>query len=284
MKRLLLLCVGLLAAMTLHASDASDSLAMQRAKRTKLKLKGAVGYTMNVKVGHYRQQITMITLSPGAFSARLVLSNELTPTSFSGERLSAEFGVNAGFWSRGEIPSTYIRIDGEEQSETLGFQHTRVNGVVELDDDAFDISECAPSRYKELKSKTILASGPLLIDDGRMFDYRHKTEGKDAHPGVVRFYNGRHPRTVIGRNANGDIVLMVVDGRFEGVSEGLTIAELAKVCRWLGMVDALNLDGGGSTTMWTRYEGVVNHPCDNRTFDHEGERAVLSSILFLRRR
>jgi exopolysaccharide biosynthesis protein len=48
--------------------------------------------------------------------------------------------------------------------------------------------------------------------------------------------------------------------------------------------DAVNLDGGGSTTMWINgkpFSGVVNMPCDNKTFDHSGERSV-SDILIIK--
>ena len=47
----------------------------------------------------------------------------------------------------------------------------------------------------------------------------------------------------------------------------------------LGMKDAINLDGGGSTTLWTAKTGVINHPYDNKTFDHEGVRTVPNLIV-----
>ena len=43
--------------------------------------------------------------------------------------------------------------------------------------------------------------------------------------------------------------------------------------------DAMNLDGGGSSALWSRKYGVVSHPCDNRKYDHEGERKVSSTIV-----
>jgi exopolysaccharide biosynthesis protein len=45
------------------------------------------------------------------------------------------------------------------------------------------------------------------------------------------------------------------------------------------MVEAMNLDGGGSSTLWSKAYGVVSHPCDNRTFDHEGSREVSSTLI-----
>jgi exopolysaccharide biosynthesis protein len=77
----------------------------------------------------------------------------------------------------------------------------------------------------------------------------------------------------------GDVYFVVVDGRLPGTAEGVTIAELTKICEWLGMSDAINLDGGGSSTMWNRYWGVVNYPCRNKKFDHEGDRRVSSCMV-----
>ena len=47
----------------------------------------------------------------------------------------------------------------------------------------------------------------------------------------------------------------------------------------LGMTEAINLDGGGSTTLWSEETGVINHPYDNKKWDHVGERAVPNLIV-----
>ena len=78
-------------------------------------------------------------------------------------------------------------------------------------------------------------------------------------------------------------MLVTVDGRFPTHAVGMNIQELAHLVRVLGGVDALNLDGGGSTTLWLDgflNNGIVNHPSDNRRFDHMGEREV-SNILYI---
>ena len=65
---------------------------------------------------------------------------------------------------------------------------------------------------------------------------------------VGEFY-GRHPRTAVGVTADRRLLLVTVDGRQAGYSRGMTMRELAELLRSLGAVDALNLDGGGSTEM-----------------------------------
>ena len=72
--------------------------------------------------------------------------------------------------------------------------------------------------------------------------------------------------------------MIVVDGRFPGQAAGMTIGELIYLVRQLGLYSALNLDGGGSSTLWCEEAGVVNRPSDNRRFDHEGERRVTNCI------
>jgi len=87
----------------------------------------------------------------------------------------------------------------------------------------------------------------------------------------------RHPRTGIGVTVEGKILLVTVDGRQPGWSVGLRIPAFAKLMKRLGAVSALNLDGGGSTTMWL--QGKIK----NRVSD-ASERPVGSSILVLRGR
>lgn len=75
------------------------------------------------------------------------------------------------------------------------------------------------------------------------------------------FAEMRHPRTMIGATADGTIWLVTVDGRQPKLSAGMTLAELQSLARRLRLTGALNLDGGGSTTMWAR-GAVVNSPSD----------------------
>ena len=82
--------------------------------------------------------------------------------------------------------------------------------------------------------------------------------------------NGRTRRVEIERAAGRFIV--TVDGRRPGYSVGISLAEAARLMKSLGARDALNLDGGGSTTM------VVGGRVVNRPSDRVGERAVGSGV------
>jgi hypothetical protein len=92
------------------------------------------------------------------------------------------------------------------------------------------------------------------------------------------FVENRHPRTAIAKLKDGKFLMITVDGRQPGVSVGMTLQELADYLFSFGAVDAMNLDGGGSTTMFLDGK-VVNTPSDK-----EGERKVSDAIVVTLRR
>jgi len=94
---------------------------------------------------------------------------------------------------------------------------------------------------------------------------------------ATEFVAARHPRTMIGRDGSGAIWLVTVDGRQPDYSVGMTFADLQQLCDRLDITDALNLDGGGSTTMVVRGR-VVNRPSDPL-----GARPVSDAIVVLPR-
>ncbi|AUH39900.1 phosphodiester glycosidase family protein [Streptomyces sp. CMB-StM0423] len=126
---------------------------------------------------------------------------------------------------------------------------------------------------------TVVNGGPELVRDGRT----HVTPAADGmvQQGNPSFYYGwmhkRNPRTLAGVDAAGRTVLVTADGRATD-SLGLSIPESADVARALGLRDAVNLDGGGSTTMAVGGE-VINDPSDAA-----GERPVGDALLILPKR
>jgi hypothetical protein len=86
------------------------------------------------------------------------------------------------------------------------------------------------------------------------------------------FGGRRHPRTAIGWTPDRRLLLVVVDGRQPGRSDGMSLEELTWLFARLGASDALNLDGGGSTAL------VANGALVNRPSDREGERAVGNAL------
>lgn len=123
-----------------------------------------------------------------------------------------------------------------------------------------------------LTDKNVMVSGPLLI-----------LNDKNEHLDSISFNKARHPRSAIGIKPDGSVLLLTVDGR-QSQSAGMSLFELTKIMRWLGCSSAINLDGGGSTALWVNgygENGVVNHPSDNKKWDHEGERKV-ANVIFIK--
>jgi len=77
------------------------------------------------------------------------------------------------------------------------------------------------------------------------------------------FSDRRHPRTAVGVTAQGRLLLVTVDGR-QPMSGGMTLYELAQLMKQLGATDAINLDGGGSTTLAVRGGLVLNSPSEGK--------------------
>ncbi len=106
-----------------------------------------------------------------------------------------------------------------------------------------------------------IGGNPTLLESGVM----------TAESCSGSYFCDRNPRTGIGIHANGKVMLVTVDGRQEK-SVGMTPVEFAQLFQYLGATSALNLDGGGSTTMWVRGR-LVNR------YSEEAERPVGSAIL-----
>ena len=96
----------------------------------------------------------------------------------------------------------------------------------------------------------IISGGPFLVRNGEIF--------VDMTDEKLTAIGGRNPRTAIGYTHNNNLILITADGR-EGSSIGLTLIELANLMKQLGCVNAMNLDGGGSTVMYVNGQ-VVNKP------------------------
>jgi hypothetical protein len=120
----------------------------------------------------------------------------------------------------------------------------------------------APARVREL-----VGGYPMLLRDGR-----HVFENTKAI--ISGFSVTQHPRTAVATLADSSLLLVAVDGRSES-SGGMSLTQLTDFLVALGAVNALNLDGGGSTVMVVG-DSIVSHPSDK-----EGERPVANALVVL---
>ena len=292
MKRTFLLVATLIFALSAIAQS-DDAVRFTTAQRETLTLpKGAEGYRVErVNIFGSTQTISVIKYSPKRLKTEIILPEKLTRLSKTATACGADFAVNAGYWDvTNALPSTFLKLKGEQIAVTAEYEKERVDGVVCVAKRKVVIDHCKAGEEAKYAAKydNILASGPTLIDEGKSIDHEAYTKtlveashGKDI--GAYYTYIRRHPRTAMGTDKRGNVYLVVVDGRSEGNAEGVTIAELTSICEWLGLTNAINLDGGSSSTMWSAEEGVVSYPCRNKKFDHAGERRVSSCVVVKKR-
>jgi exopolysaccharide biosynthesis protein len=198
-----------------------------------------------------------------------------------GEEIGAVFMLNAGYFNvRQRITSVHLMKRGQLLGYTAPNELGRVDALLGFKDRKGrkvmieQVKDTA--RYVEVAEawRESIASGPLLMVDGKI---QVPVRMIEEYP-YDEFYDKRHPRTAFGVDDKGYAYMVVIDGRFKGQADGASVYETAYICCLLGMTDAINLDGGGSSTLWTRQTGVINHPSDNRQFDHSGERVIPTFI------
>lgn len=113
----------------------------------------------------------------------------------------------------------------------------------------------------------VVGGGPFLVRSGQI------SIDADAEGFPASFSQKRHPRTAVGVTAEGDLWWVAIDGK-QAISDGATLGETAAIMRRLGCVEAINLDGGGSTTL--NVMGLtVNRPSDGV------ERTVANGVVWI---
>jgi len=227
------------------------------------------------------QFVSVIEIAPSS-QRRLAFTYEArrTPTSEHARRHDAVAAINGSYFDMAEHnPICFLRIDGVTLGENTPQKSDSVHrkyyqyGSLRLRNGRPRIFIPDSSRTAEniLPDSNVMTAGPLLIWRGRLMPMRDDKT----------FVTGHHNRTAIGLMDDGTVLLVTVDGRTKE-SEGMSLQDFSLLLHYLGCRDALNLDGGGSTTMYVdRYPngGLVNHPTDNGRYDFDGERGVSNCII-----
>ena len=306
MKKIFFALACLFAASAVWAED-PDSVAFAKAdwKISKLE-KGAQAMYAQVPMFNSVQSICVIKYPAKKFQTEILHrpGDQSDVPSKIGKELGAAFALNAGYFNMKTLqPTVYFRVGKEVYGHTHPTEVYRVDGVVAFKDKKgrkMLIAKSDTTQYDAVAGKchAVMATGPTLVIEDEVIvpvimgnaadganvaamqaEQKDKTKKGTQHYSSSKFYDRRHPRTAIGSDEKGFIYLVVIDGRFPGQADGATIWETARICQLLGMDNATNLDGGGSTTLWGEATGVINHPYDNRKFDHEGERKIPNMII-----
>ena len=188
-------------------------------------------------------------------------------------RHKAIAAVNGSYFNMKTLePTTYVKETRRVEGSTSSDETFRTDGLLAIRGRKVDIIRCDTQTCDAVAKQCsyVLAAGPVLLLDG--------WEARDEWPSAS-FYTKRHPRTFVGTTNDGWVYLVVVDGRTPGQADGATIHETAQIAKLLGLDNAINLDGGGSSTLWTRSLGVISNPCDNHRFDNVGQRRVPNIVM-----
>jgi exopolysaccharide biosynthesis protein len=199
----------------------------------------------------------------------------LKRTSSFGEDSRALVALNGGFFDVEKGGSvSYLESEGHTLSRNRNSKEkwaktdSILNGAIVLDKSGkmkIEIAKDASYYEKSDDEKAVMVSGPILLIDGRKLPL----ENSD-------FVKKRHPRSCVCKTSSNSILFIAIDGRSR-FAAGMNLKELQQFLLRLNCIDAINMDGGGSTTLWVNdgnEKRIVNNPSDK-----EGERAVANILL-----
>ncbi len=284
----------------------ADSLVIANAGWKTVELeKGAVSMSAQLPMFYSMQSISVIKYPAKRFRSEILHrpAEQFGTTDKLAKDAGASFAVNACYFDvKKFVPTVYFRIGDDVYGHTRPNEVFRVDGVVAFKDRKgrkimIEMSDTTQYETVAGDCHSVLASGPVLVLDGEIvvprlmgdtrdganlkaLEEENKTKVKHrTNYSSADFFDKRHPRAAIGFDDEGYIYYVVIDGRFKGNADGASIYETAQICKWLGMTSAINLDGGGSSTIWSEETGIINYPYDNKVFDHEGARKVPNIIV-----
>ena len=191
-----------------------------------------------------------------------------------GEAVVGGFYRRAPFRPLGEVWVDGQEVDGERFNAPFG----GVRPALSSTDAGLRIAR--RDALPDHPEGQLLQAGPLLVADGRIaFDPEADAEGFSA--AAEQFDSditaGRHPRAAIGLGDD-HVTVVSCDGRRSLIDGGLTMPELAEVMRGLGCDVAMNLDGGGSTTMVHRGH-LLNRPYTEQDQPAPASRPIVTALV-----
>jgi hypothetical protein len=134
-----------------------------------------------------------------------------------------------------QLPVTKVMMDS---LKSTSFEYLKANCK------RFTDSQLVTLHFKKWKMRTAVGGGPVLLQNGEI-----KVTNEEELKFTGKAINDKHPRTAMGYTPDGRLIIMVIAGRYPGIAEGATLTQEAQLLKDLGCIEALNLDGGGSSCM-----------------------------------
>ena len=236
------------------------------------------------------------------YALRLVWSDVKCPTSSVFRRENAVAAVNAAYEPESIVVKTggtYHTCMPKDTVMTTPVPNWKNDGAIYTDASGQNIRIASDGKGKSIAEQrefygtsaweNIFTSSPMLIDDyapvGASFVDSTLTAAQILeynYEDPVRHQGVRHPRTAVALTEDGHFLMIIVDGRRPGDSEGMNARELTRfIERNFHPRYALNMDGGGSTSMCVRGFGdpgthLVNTPSSNKPSEIKRERKLVS--------
>jgi hypothetical protein len=191
------------------------------------------------------------------------------------EAIIGGFFLRDPFRPLGELRRAGVTVDHAPIADGYAPQRAVVHA---MDDGALAVGPRAA--FGDEPPGDLLQAGPLLMAGGEIV-YAQDADPEGFSATSTQFDSditvGRHPRAALGLSGD-QIIAVACDGRRSGVDAGLMMAELAEVLRDLGATDAINLDGGGSTTLVHKGH-LLNRPYSEQDQPAPKSRPIVSALL-----
>jgi len=237
----------------------------------KIKIEKVESRSGNDKVTYFVADVQIKDTSDlySAFAKNKFGRNIVQTTSSMANDNDAIFAINGDYYG--------FREDGILIRNGVTYRDTATrDGVAFYDDGTMKTYDETSTSEDDLISSGVLDTfsfGPTLVENSQAITNFDSVK-IDKNMGNSSIQNS-NPRTGVGIISPNHYIFVVVDGRKEGYSKGMTLNEFAQVFEELGCTDAYNLDGGGSSTMYFMGR-VVNNPLG------KGEEREVSDILYFK--
>lgn len=233
------------------------------------------------------------------FSVDTTYKRRLTPTQFFVKNQSPLLVVNCSFFSfetnqnlnviiqDGKLVSHNVRKIRDKKDTAIFYDEPMLRGALGIHNHKPDIAWIRsdstnkhPMAYQyfptgdsvmmaeKWKADVAVGGGPVILQNGEIA-ITNNQEKMFAGKAITDM----HPRTLIGYTAEDELIIMVIQGRSPGIAEGATLVQEAQLMKDLGCVEALNLDGGGSSCM------LINGKPTITISDKTGQRPLPAVIL-----
>lgn len=215
-----------------------DSLALTRIewKQTDMS-SGATVKTGTVTMWGVPQKLAVISYAPSTLKTDVKENTKQSSLADMSMRENALFAINGA-------QAEFLLVDGEVKRDGADLQGKALIGI---SDERMEIGACPLdlNRVKE-KYNTAMVGGDLIVKAGRINVADNDSDEREA-------------RSVIGIDRNGQAVMLQVD-KADGTAAGATLYEAAFICWAYGFQNAVALESGAASTIWTREDGSLNVP------------------------